>query len=102
VKQIELVGTLIVAPLGEEGHDKQLIVNLPDNAEVLIYKMTGDIAEKISKRLRMSNKALLALMEEEHHRAEARAKLAGTVPPPSTPTGAATKLTDGIHIKEGG
>lgn len=79
MKQINLVCQVEVQPLddgeGENSGMKQLVFTDPQCGEVVTYKMDPELSKKMSGLLKMSNKSLLAKIEEEQRQAQARALL---------------------------
>lgn len=62
---------------GKKEEGKQLVFSDPENGEIIVYPMAKELADKIQRGLKMSNKSLQASLEEEARREQARMMIQG-------------------------
>jgi hypothetical protein len=112
-KQITLMGNIDIVPMEapnpqnpeEMIEGKQIVITDMDTKEQFVYPMEQELANKVGHKLKKSNKGLILELEEERQRAEARAKLAGTVPenggmPTQEQQNIAQNIMRGVHLKD--
>lgn len=73
MKHITWIGPIDIIPVGEDetGELKELVLADPESGEVIHYKMTQELADKLARKMKAKNSYLV----DEIQRAQARARL---------------------------